>query len=106
MRNDKPNKVYYECECHSYDHAFFTDQYVDDEPDGWSYFAIGTQLAPINNFFKRVRVAVKYIINPHDNVYSHWHETELDEAGVQRLMGECNRYLLELAERKAKGEVE
>lgn len=98
----KNNRITFECECHSYDHAIFTDHYVEDEPDGWNYFTIGTQLAPLNNFFKRVRVAVKYIFNPHDNVYSHWHETELDEESVVRLMGECNRYLLELAERKTR----
>jgi hypothetical protein len=82
-------KKYYECDCTDSDHVISVE--TDHDAD-WEECVISTQLAPLHPWYKRIWVALKYIVNPHGD-YSHWHDTNLSYAKTQELRDQLDAFL-------------
>lgn len=90
MNQIREDIKFHQCDCGDEDHVIFTDILIwEGEPD-MDEFIVGVQLAPLNSWYRRVWVALKYIVNPHGK-YSHWHSSDISDPTAIR--DHINEYL-------------
>jgi len=75
--------MYHQCDCTDVDHVFFTRHLIWDGEADMDCLEVGVQLAPLNPWYKRIWVALKYVFNPHGS-YSHWHSTDVSDPTALR----------------------
>lgn len=71
---------YYECICHSDEHAI---KYTLDKDE--NEFYVSLFLNTYSNIFKRVWIAIKYIFN-YKCIYGHWDNWTLKEEDTSRMI--------------------
>jgi len=88
MKKVKDNKTYFfECECSSPDHVLGISFDAQEKE-----VTIHTQLMQPNNVFKRIVLAVKYVLG-YTESYGHWDTTMMNEEKFMDLYNLMTRYI-------------
>jgi len=88
MKKVKDNKTYYfQCECSSQDHTVGISFDAEEKE-----VTLHTQLAQHNNIFKRLVLAVKYVLGQTPS-YGHWDTTMMNEEKFMDLYNLMSRFI-------------